>query len=194
MQIFLVFATEACALRSGLGWSLDRVQREAEEFLRKLTITVIFAKFPGCDRVWISNWNGSIQSQLDRRFKTSPEWMEYEELLLANDAQKPASRLSAGTAEKSRSAENSEKTAAHIDAKRAMSANLKMCIGANIERLRKECGWSLDVLSQKTGLDKKSILNHVHGRSKPNPRTQREYAQAFTKELRRAITANDLEQ
>ena len=58
MQIFLAFAREASALRSGLGWSLDRVQREAEEFLRKLTIKVTFAKFPGCDRVWISNSNG----------------------------------------------------------------------------------------------------------------------------------------
>ncbi len=49
-------------------------------------------------------------------------------------------------------------------------------------------------LAQKTGLDKKAILNDVHRRSKPNPRTKREYAQAFAKELRRAITANDLEQ
>lgn len=103
MRIFLVFAREACALRSGLGWSLDRVQREAEEFLRKLTITVTFAKFPGCHRVWISNWNGSIQSELDRHFKASPEWVEYEEMLLADDAQK------------SPSAQNSEKTPADTD-------------------------------------------------------------------------------
>ncbi len=151
MQIFLAFAREASALRSGLGWSLDRVQREAEEFLRKLTIKVTFAKFPGCDRVWISNWNGSIQPELDRRFKTSPEWMEYEELLLADDAQKPASKQSAGTAEQSRPAENSEKIAADADAKRTMSANLKMRIGANIERLRKECGWSLDFSPRRRG-------------------------------------------
>lgn len=66
-------------------------------------------------------------------------------------------------------------------------------IGANIERFRKECGWSLDVLTRKTGIDKKAILSHVHGRSKPNPRTLKEYAQAFSKELQEKITVNDLE-
>ncbi len=66
-------------------------------------------------------------------------------------------------------------------------------IGRNIDKLRKECGWSLDKLAEKTGIDKKAILSHVHGESKPNPKTQREYAQAFTKELNRAINANSLE-
>ena len=72
--------------------------------------------------------------------------------------------------------------------------NIKMRVGQNIEKLKKESGWSFDKLAEKTGIDKKTILSHVHGKSKPHPKTQREYAQAFAKELNRAITANNLEE
>jgi len=85
MRIFLAFAKEASALRKEHGWTLDHVQREADEFLRRLTITVVFSKFPGLDRHWISNWNGSILPDLERRFKASPLWGQYEELLLQSE-------------------------------------------------------------------------------------------------------------
>lgn len=84
MRIFLTFAQELCVFRNEHGWPLDRIQREGEEFLRKLTITVVFEKFPGCDRHWISNWNGSVEPDMEHRFKASPEWTQYEELLLAD--------------------------------------------------------------------------------------------------------------
>jgi hypothetical protein len=84
LRIFLAFAKEACALRQKLAWPMDRLQREAEEFLRRVSIAIIFAKFPGLDRFWISNWNGSISADVERRFKSSSEWTEYEELLLAS--------------------------------------------------------------------------------------------------------------
>jgi hypothetical protein len=82
MRIFLAFAKEACALRAKHGWTIERVERESKEFLRRLTIMVVFDKFPGRDRHWISNWNGSIDSDVARRFRESAEWKEYEELLL----------------------------------------------------------------------------------------------------------------
>jgi ribosome-binding protein aMBF1 (putative translation factor) len=66
-------------------------------------------------------------------------------------------------------------------------------IGKNIDKLRKECGWSFDDLRNKTGIDKKLILSHVHGKSSPTPRLLKEYAQAFARELNRKMTANDLE-
>jgi hypothetical protein len=84
LRIFLAFAKEACALRQKLGWPMDRIQREAEEFLRRISIAIVSAKFPGLDRYWISNWNGSISADVERRFKSSSEWTEYEELLLAS--------------------------------------------------------------------------------------------------------------
>lgn len=83
------FAKEACALRKEHGWTIDHVERVAKEFLRRLTIEVVFEKFPGLDRHWISNWDGSIAADVERRFKASGEWVQYEELLLAESAPKP---------------------------------------------------------------------------------------------------------
>jgi hypothetical protein len=65
--------------------------------------------------------------------------------------------------------------------------------GRNIDRLRKECGWSLDRLAEKSGIDKKLILSHVNKGVRPIPRILKEYAQAFSKELGRTIIAPDLE-
>jgi len=66
-------------------------------------------------------------------------------------------------------------------------------VGSNIDQLRKDCGWSLNTLAQKTGIDKKLILNHVNKGARPHPSTLKDYAQAFSKELGRTITASDLE-
>ncbi len=82
MRIFLAFAKEACALRKERGWTIERIERESDEFRRKLTITVLHDKFPDLYRPWISNWNGSVASDVERRFRETPEWKEYEELLL----------------------------------------------------------------------------------------------------------------
>jgi DNA-binding XRE family transcriptional regulator len=85
--------------------------------------------------------------------------------------------------------ENTEKTAENNSA-----AITKLRIGENIDKFRRECGWSFDKLAEKTGIDKKLILSHKHGKHKPNPKTLKEYAQAFTKELQRSITPNSLEE
>jgi hypothetical protein len=89
MLIFLTFAKEACALRKERGWTIERVDRESKEFLRLLTIMVVFDKFPGLDRRWLSNLNGSIEPNAERRFRASVEWKEYEELLLTTPASAP---------------------------------------------------------------------------------------------------------
>jgi len=67
-------------------------------------------------------------------------------------------------------------------------------IGQNIKKLRKECGWSQDQLEAKSGVDKKQIGSHERGKSKPQPRIAKLYADAFSKALDRRITVNDLEQ
>jgi hypothetical protein len=89
MRIFRAFAKEACALRKERGWTIERIQSESKEFLRRLTIMIVFDKFPGLDRHWISNWNGSINSDVERRFWDSAEWKAYEDLLLATPASAP---------------------------------------------------------------------------------------------------------
>jgi ribosome-binding protein aMBF1 (putative translation factor) len=66
------------------------------------------------------------------------------------------------------------------------------CISRNIDERRIECGWSQHQLAEKVGLDKKLVFSHLHGHSTPHPKTLKEYAQAFTKELGRPVSANDL--
>jgi hypothetical protein len=68
----------------------------------------------------------------------------------------------------------------------------KTALGRNIDRLRMECGWSLNELTKKTGLEKKQILSHLkHGKG-AHPTTMKVYADAFTKALDRHITVNEL--
>jgi hypothetical protein len=66
-------------------------------------------------------------------------------------------------------------------------------IGANIDRLRKECGWSFNKLAERTGLEKKLILGHVNHGKGIWPATLRIYADAFTKKLERPVTVAELE-
>jgi hypothetical protein len=82
MRIFLTFAKEACALRKVRGWTIEDVERASGVFLRKLTITVLSKKFPDLHRHWICNSDGSIAPDVERRFRASAEWKEYDELLL----------------------------------------------------------------------------------------------------------------
>jgi hypothetical protein len=58
----------------------------------------------------------------------------------------------------------------------------KTVIGRNVDRLRKECGWSFDDLAQRTGIDRSLILGHVNKGKGMHPRTLRIYADAFTKQ------------
>jgi helix-turn-helix protein len=66
-------------------------------------------------------------------------------------------------------------------------------IGQNIERFRKDCGWSLNELADKTGIDKKQVVSHVNAKSRPHPRNLKVYADALSKGLGTKITVNDLE-
>lgn len=66
-------------------------------------------------------------------------------------------------------------------------------IGKNIQRLKRECGWTFDELADETFLDRKQIIMHAHGRSNPRPRNLRKYADVFSKKLGRRITPADLE-
>jgi hypothetical protein len=70
--------------------------------------------------------------------------------------------------------------------------NKPTLLGRNINRLRKECGWSFDQLAEATGLDKKLILGHVNDGRGAYPRTLKTYADAFTKGLKRPIKPDDL--
>jgi hypothetical protein len=68
----------------------------------------------------------------------------------------------------------------------------KTKLGENIDSLRLECGWSFDLLAEKTGLNKQLILGHVNEGKGCYPGTLKKYADAFSKALNRIITVADL--
>jgi hypothetical protein len=68
----------------------------------------------------------------------------------------------------------------------------KSVLGRNIDQLRIECGWSEDELVEHTLIDKTLILRHINKGKGAYPSTLKKYADAFTKKLRRTITAVDL--
>ena len=71
--------------------------------------------------------------------------------------------------------------------------NHKTALARNIDRLRKECGWSFDDLAEVTDLDKKLVLGHVSGGKGAHPKTLQRYAQTFTEKLGRPVTVAELE-
>ena len=68
----------------------------------------------------------------------------------------------------------------------------KTPLGRNIDRLRRECGWSMNALSEHTHIDKKLILGHINKGKGGHPSTLKKYADAFTKELKRTVTVAEL--
>jgi DNA-binding XRE family transcriptional regulator len=112
-------------------------------------------------------------------------WLEKQAL----EAEHRRGGVGANQAQSSRG-QNSPNSARSVESK---STNGATAIGRNIDKLRKECGWSLDKLAKETGIDKKSIISHVNKGVRPIPRILKEYAQAFSKALDRKITAPDLE-
>jgi hypothetical protein len=66
-------------------------------------------------------------------------------------------------------------------------------LGRNIDRLRREIGWSFDDLANGTGLDKKLILGHVNKGKRPHPSTLANYAATFAEKLGRPVTVADLQ-
>ena len=78
LDVFLVFAEEACSLPDGL----DQVRRKSEEFLRVLTIEILGQRNQN-SRHWISNWDGSLLRDIDQAFRRSAQWTKYEDTLLS---------------------------------------------------------------------------------------------------------------
>lgn len=66
-------------------------------------------------------------------------------------------------------------------------------IVANINRHRKNCGWSINDLSDKAKIERKLVQAHLHGKHTPNWSTLKKYADAFTEGLGKPVTVEDLE-
>lgn len=74
----------------------------------------------------------------------------------------------------------------------APGASIGDRIGDRIERLRLDCGWSVEDLAAQVKLKESSVDNHRKHRSQPRGRTLQEYARVFSEKLGRPITVAEL--
>lgn len=149
MRIFLAFAKEACVCRKDRGWTIERIENESKEFWRRLTIMVVFDKFPGLDRLWISNWDGSVASDVERQCRASPEWTEYEELLLATPIAETTNPAPSSTRE------------------------------AFINPILEKKGLSVHQWANNAKVDFHTADNYLKGKTKPYPDTLKKLADAL---------------
>lgn len=62
-----------------------------------------------------------------------------------------------------------------------------LSIGKQIDRLRDECGLSIEELSEKVGIHPTNVSRHIHDESVPSRTTLPKYNRAFSKLLNREI-------
>ena len=65
-------------------------------------------------------------------------------------------------------------------------------VGKNIERLRFETGLSYTKLASRLGVQKKTVLENVRGRTMPRPETLKLYADVFTDKLGRPVSVEKI--
>jgi hypothetical protein len=86
LRVFLVFVEEAVAISRSGKWAVDRVDRDSQEFLMRLTVDFYYEE--GHDRARnrvpevASNWGGGLVEWVHREFRKTPEWKRYQDLLL----------------------------------------------------------------------------------------------------------------
>ena len=65
-------------------------------------------------------------------------------------------------------------------------------VGKNIERLRFETGLSYTKLASRLGVQKKTVLENVRGRTMPRPETLKLYADVFSDNLGRSVSVAEI--
>lgn len=180
LRTVLVFTKEAQALEL---WPVEEMDAQCREFLRLFTIDAYYERgysiTGGRLRDMVSNWNGSILPEVQREFEKAPEWKQYQDALL----EVAEGQIATGD----------RRSELKATAPSSIVTPKKTSIGRNIDRLRKECGWSFNDVAEKTGLDKKLILGHVNLGKGTRPNTLKMYADAFGKKLGRPVTVAELE-
>jgi hypothetical protein len=69
----------------------------------------------------------------------------------------------------------------------------KSSVRENLQKLRRECGWSYEELAKQVDLDKKLVIGHLkHGKGL-HPETLKKYARAFSDWLERPISPDKLD-
>src|ERR1017187_3897558 len=85
LRVFIVFVREASELVHQGLWNAGRLELESLQFLQYFTVTARFER--GHDKhghqigEMVSHW-GTILPEVERAFRQSPQWREYEDILL----------------------------------------------------------------------------------------------------------------
>jgi hypothetical protein len=66
---------------------------------------------------------------------------------------------------------------------RAITAAPTPSLGKQLNRYRRQCGWSFARLAQALELDESTVKDHVADRKRPRPETLQSYARAFSAAL-----------
>jgi hypothetical protein len=102
LRVFIVFVREARVLVHQGIWSAGRLESESLQFLHYYTVSARYER--GYDKYghqigeMVSNW-GNILPDVERAFRKSPLWQEYEDILLevaVAPAEPPAMRAVEG--------------------------------------------------------------------------------------------------
>jgi ribosome-binding protein aMBF1 (putative translation factor) len=65
--------------------------------------------------------------------------------------------------------------------------SFKETVGDQIQRLRRECNWTIERLAEKVGLDESTVKRHLAGKQTAHLSTISLYQQAFSKALKKDV-------
>jgi len=64
-------------------------------------------------------------------------------------------------------------------------------LGQQVRRLRLDCGWSIDVLADKVGVNRSTVIRHENNKLLPSDLNRRKYEAVFKEQLGRSIALTD---
>jgi hypothetical protein len=190
-RILSVFAHEACDLtRSGApDWPLSSTEPRVSEVLRLIALQAEHSKFVRGDRPNLTD-EGYVRKEVHAEIARSSEWSRYQDTLVSFMEQ--SSGQSAGS-DPNRMLGRGQNPGTAAQTKKERPGKTYSTLGCNLDRLRKESGWSFDDIAKATELDKKLILGHINGGKRPHPNTLATYARTFTEKLGRPVKVAELE-
>jgi len=186
MRVFIAFAREACAFgkKSNLPvWSDSELDQRCRDFLLSIVVDLWEdkAKDLGIRKMFSSphNWGYSLDDGARRKIENSPEWKEYQDLLLdafesqsarAADCSLPQHEQAGGTAPKT-------------DGAGASSGERRRAV---VEPILKTKDWTVNKWGAQAGVGKNCAYEYLDGRRNLSKANRLALAQVL------GLTAEDL--
>ena len=208
MQVFAVFAKEACALGMERSWSTRQIDVAAMEFMRQLAIDAR-SEYSHLGVPSMVGSLGHIDTATMHQFKLSDEWKVYQDALLkvaelqAQEAPERTTtapdRIEEEFTKIRRLIPGDQAIVPHVSARSeepvtVLESNAKLSqaanersIGEQISDLFDECELTVEELAELVELDPTNVSRHIQGKSIPTIKNQRRYQEQFSKVLKRKV-------